>query len=149
MQSRIPILPSCGETCEREFLDDLRSWQEPKASCGGECLSASSGRYAERIIGTIKRERLDHMAILNERHLLRTMKDFQIFYNGSHTHLSFSKNSPHGRSPSTFSILLFQSQILVDCITLTPRPKLSYRDWLAEARAYGVFGRDNKQQGRI
>jgi transposase InsO family protein len=58
--------------------------------------------FAERIIGTIKRERLDHTVILNEHHLLRILKEFQTYYNGSRTHISLSKDSPHGRSPSAF-----------------------------------------------
>ena len=53
--------------------------------------------YAERVIGTIRRECLDHMIILGERHLRRTVKRYATYYNGVRTHLSLEKDSPQGR----------------------------------------------------
>lgn len=43
--------------------------------------------YAERVIGTIRRECLDHMIILGERHLRRTVKNYAEHYNRARTHL--------------------------------------------------------------
>ena len=53
--------------------------------------------YAERVIGTIRRECLDHMIILGERHLRRTVRRYATYYNGVRTHLSLEKDSPQGR----------------------------------------------------
>lgn len=53
--------------------------------------------YAERVIGTIRRECLDHMIILGERHLRRTVRRYVDYYNGARTHLSLEKDSPRGR----------------------------------------------------
>mgnify|MGYP003666596174 CR=1 FL=1 len=53
--------------------------------------------YAERVIGTLRRECLDHMIILGERHLRRTVKSYSDYYNTVRTHLSLDKDSPEGR----------------------------------------------------
>jgi len=53
--------------------------------------------YAERVIGTIRRECLDHMIILGEQHLRRTVKSYSDYYNRVRTHLSLDKDSPEGR----------------------------------------------------
>jgi transposase InsO family protein len=53
--------------------------------------------YIERIIGTIRRECLDHVIILNEAALYRQVKSFAEYYHRSRTHLSLSKDSPESR----------------------------------------------------
>ena len=53
--------------------------------------------YAERVIGTIRRECLDHMIILGEQHLRRTERSYSDDYNRVRTHLSLNKNSPTRR----------------------------------------------------
>ncbi len=53
--------------------------------------------YAERVIGTFRRECLDHTIILGERHLRRTVKRYADYYNRVRTHLSLEKDSPKGR----------------------------------------------------
>lgn len=52
---------------------------------------------AERVIGTIRRECLDHMIILGEQHLRRTVKSYSNYYNRVRTHLSLDKDSPKER----------------------------------------------------
>ena len=54
--------------------------------------------YAERVIGSMRRECLDHTIILGERHLRRTVKKYVDYYNGVRTHLSLEKDAPKGRS---------------------------------------------------
>lgn len=49
---------------------------------------------AERIIGSIRRECLDHTLIFGEAHLRRTLKNYAQYYNRARTHLSLSKDSP-------------------------------------------------------
>ena len=41
--------------------------------------------YAERVIGSIRREILDHVIVLGERHLRRMMKRYVRYYNGTRT----------------------------------------------------------------
>ena len=53
--------------------------------------------YAERVIGSIRRECLDHMIILGERHLKRILSSYVDYYHGARTHLSLSKDAPDGR----------------------------------------------------
>jgi putative transposase len=53
--------------------------------------------YIERVIGTIRRECLDHVIIFNEAGLYRQVKSFAAYYHGSRTHLSLAKDSPERR----------------------------------------------------
>jgi len=53
--------------------------------------------YAERAIGSIRRECLDHMIILGERHLKRVLSSYFAYYHGARTHLSLAKDAPDGR----------------------------------------------------
>ncbi len=53
---------------------------------------------AERVIGTLRRECLDHMIILNKRHLHSVLDEFiNDYYNVSRTHMSLEKDSPEHR----------------------------------------------------
>ncbi len=59
--------------------------------------------YAERVIGSIRRECLDHLIILSERHLRNILKEYIRYYNESRPHLSLERNAPIPRgieSPS-------------------------------------------------
>ena len=53
--------------------------------------------YVERVIGSIKRECLDHFIILNENHLRKILTDYVSYYNKYRTHLGINKDSPEGR----------------------------------------------------
>ena len=53
--------------------------------------------YAERVIGSIRRECLNHMIVLGERHLRRILRSYVDYYNSTRTHLSLDKDSPEGR----------------------------------------------------
>jgi len=50
--------------------------------------------YAERLIGSIRRDCLDHVVVLNEWHLRRILRSYFDYYHGSRTHLSLNKDSP-------------------------------------------------------
>ena len=56
--------------------------------------------YIERVIGTIRRECLDHVIIFGEAGLYRQVKSFTAYYHGSRTHLSLAKDSPEPRACS-------------------------------------------------
>jgi putative transposase len=53
--------------------------------------------YAERLIGTIRRERLDHVIVVNQTHLRRTLARYISYYHESRTHLSLAKDAPTPR----------------------------------------------------
>src|SRR5476651_1089062 len=50
--------------------------------------------YAERLIGSIRRECLDHVVVLGERHLRHILLSYMQYYNGDRTHLSLNKDAP-------------------------------------------------------
>jgi len=54
--------------------------------------------YIERVIGTIRRECLDHVIIVKEAALRRHLKLFLEYYHGTRTHLSLEKETPERRS---------------------------------------------------
>ena len=50
--------------------------------------------YVERIIGSVRRECLDHIIALDERHLRRTLNSYFAYYNKARTHLALDKDAP-------------------------------------------------------
>ena len=57
--------------------------------------------YVERLIGTIRRECLDHMIVFSERCLYRHLQSFTDYYHRSRTHLALAKDSPEPRPIQT------------------------------------------------
>src|SRR5580704_3456416 len=53
---------------------------------------------AERFVGSCRRDLLDHVIVLNERHLKRLMNDYIGYYHADRTHLGLEKQTPSGRS---------------------------------------------------
>jgi hypothetical protein len=53
--------------------------------------------YVERVIGSIRREQLDHVVIFNERHLRRVLPSYVDYYHRTRTHLSLDKDCPDPR----------------------------------------------------
>ena len=49
---------------------------------------------AERLIGSIRREVLDHVVVLGERHLRHVLLSYLTYYNEARTHLSLNKDAP-------------------------------------------------------
>ena len=54
--------------------------------------------YAERMIGTLRRECLDQMVIFGETHLRRILSTYAAYYNQSRTHLALQKDAPLHRA---------------------------------------------------
>ena len=62
--------------------------------------------YAERLIGSIRRECLDHVAVFGERHLRHVLLSYMNYYNEMRTHLSLDKDAPlsrHGSEGGAYS----------------------------------------------
>ena len=53
--------------------------------------------YCERLIGSIRRECLDHLIVLNERHLLRILRSYASYYHKWRTHRSLDDDCPDPR----------------------------------------------------
>jgi len=67
----------------KEVLTAPRSpWQNP---------------YVERIIGSIRRDCLDHVIVFNERHLKRILSSYFDYYHPWRTHLGLAMDTPQGR----------------------------------------------------
>jgi transposase InsO family protein len=54
--------------------------------------------YAERLIGSIRRECLDHVVVFGERHLRHVLLSYMNYYNETRTHLSLDKDAPLSRT---------------------------------------------------
>jgi transposase InsO family protein len=54
--------------------------------------------YAERLIGSIRREYLDHVIVVNEAGLSRLLTRYLTYYHQSRTHLSLDRDSPQPRA---------------------------------------------------
>ena len=50
--------------------------------------------FAERLIGSIRRECVDHIIVLGEVHLRRILRSYADYYNGVRTHRSLNKDAP-------------------------------------------------------
>jgi putative transposase len=79
----------------REFVEQV------KAMGIEEVLSAPRSpwqrAYVERLIGTIRRECLDHVIVFNECSLRQYLRSFTDYYHHSRTHLSLDKDTPEAR----------------------------------------------------
>ena len=54
--------------------------------------------YVERLIGTLRRDCLDHVLIFGERHLRQVLTLYSLYYNETRTHLGLSKDAPLRRA---------------------------------------------------
>ena len=64
------------------------------------CAPASPWQraFVERLIGTVRRDCLDHMIVFGEGHLRRILKSYFEYYHRSRTHLGLAKDTPEPRS---------------------------------------------------
>src|SRR5207248_1771380 len=78
------ILPSSaiGSVCTRALSAPRSPWQRA---------------YVERLIGSIRRECLDHIIIFGERSLRRALASYASYYHSWRTHLSLGKDAPQFR----------------------------------------------------
>ncbi len=57
--------------------------------------------YVERLIGSVRRDCLNHVIVLNERHLKRLLHSYFSYYHTARTHLALDKQSPEPRQVSS------------------------------------------------
>jgi transposase InsO family protein len=53
--------------------------------------------YCERVIGTLRRDCLDHVIVVGEQHLRRILRKHLEYHHGSRTHLALGKDAPSAR----------------------------------------------------
>ena len=61
--------------------------------------------YAERLIGTIRRECVDHLIVFGEAHLRRILHKYAAYYNGSRTHRALNQDAPVHRAVQTIGTI--------------------------------------------
>ena len=54
--------------------------------------------FVERLIGSIRRECVDHIIVLGEAHLRRILKSYACYYNETQTHMALDKGAPLSRT---------------------------------------------------
>ena len=69
-------------------------------------LTASDNGLAERLIGSIRRDCLDHVVIFSEQHLRHLLNSYQEYYNKCRTHLSLKKDAPIPRDAQSVGRVL-------------------------------------------
>jgi transposase InsO family protein len=62
--------------------------------------------HTERLIGSIRRECLDHVVVFGERHLRHVLLSYMQYYNGVRTHLSLNKDAPVSRAVQAIGRIL-------------------------------------------
>jgi len=60
-------------------------------------LTTFSNGVAERWVGSVRRDLLDHVIVLNQRHLRTLLKEYIRYYHEDRTHLGLGKDTPDGR----------------------------------------------------
>jgi transposase InsO family protein len=73
--------------------------------------------FAERLIGSIRRECVDHFIVLGEAHLRRVLRAYTRYYNEIRTHRSLDKDAPVSR-PFSGLEPLGHTRFLADFITI-------------------------------
>src|SRR5262249_16928905 len=53
--------------------------------------------YVERLIGSIRRELLEHVIVLGERHLMKLLRDYFDYYHSARCHMPLGDNAPEPR----------------------------------------------------
>ena len=61
-------------------------------------LLARKNEYADRLIGSIRRECIDHVIVFGERHLRHLLQSYLDYHNETRTHLSLNKDAPVSRA---------------------------------------------------
>jgi transposase InsO family protein len=69
-------------------------------------LSPWQNAHAERLIGSIRRQVLDHVVVLGERHLRHVLLSCMTYYNEARTHLSLNKDPPIPREVQSVGRIL-------------------------------------------
>jgi hypothetical protein len=81
--------------------------------------------FAERLIGSIRRECADHIIVLGEMHLRRVLKSYADYYNCVRRHRSLNKDAPVSRPVQRIGVISSHA-FSADFTTTTPELKFRY-----------------------
>jgi transposase InsO family protein len=88
-----------GSNFSDSVVDTIRNFGiEPKRT---SIQCAWQNGVAERFVGSCRRDLLDHVIVLDERHLKRLLAEYVRYYHEDRTHLGLDKRSPEGRKSAT------------------------------------------------
>ena len=99
-------------------------------TCEAPPLYIPDNGYAERLIGSIRRECIDHVIVFGECHLRHLLRSYLNYYDGTRTHLSLDKDARF-RAPSRPLVAYSPVRSWVACITNT-YGLIRHRDRLQE-----------------
>jgi transposase InsO family protein len=99
------LTEACGWEAARSYIVQDRHCAYGKALVRGHRTTGVRDRptaprspwqnaYAERLIGSIRREVLDHVVVLGERHLRHGLLSYMTYHNEAWTHPSLDKDTP-------------------------------------------------------
>ena len=84
-----------GSSFNAEMIEAVKTFGiQPKRT---SFRSPWQNGVAERWVGNCRRDLLDHLIVLNERHLKRLMNEYVRYYHEDRTHLGLDKQTPAGR----------------------------------------------------
>jgi putative transposase len=84
-----------GPQFNDEVIETVKSFgNQPKRT---SFRSPWQNGVAERWVGACRRDLLDHVIVLNRRHLKRLMNEYVLYYLEDRTHLALEKETPSGR----------------------------------------------------
>jgi hypothetical protein len=83
--------PASGSAVDLPAYGPKERWFESNRL---RLLTVWQNACVERVIGSIRRECLDHIVIFNERHLRRVLSSYVDYYQRTRTHLSLDKDCP-------------------------------------------------------
>ena len=96
-----PSIPSELRALIRKMSTANPLWGAPRTLGIDEVLIAPrspwQSPYVERLIGSLRRECLDHLIVLSERHVRRVLSEYLRYYHRSRSHLSLHKDCPETR----------------------------------------------------
>jgi hypothetical protein len=85
----------------------------------------SASESAERLIGSIRRECLDHVVVFGEQHLRHLLNSYKQYYNEVRTHVSLKKDAPTLRETKRAGRAL--AQPILGGLRHRHRPSLNFR----------------------
>ena len=62
--------------------------------------------HVERLIGSIRRECLDHMIVFNAAHLRHALREYAGYYNNDRPHLALGKDAPNSRAAQRHGMIV-------------------------------------------
>jgi transposase InsO family protein len=72
----------------------------------------NANAFAERWVRSVREECLDHLVILNERHLQRVVRDYIDYYNHARPHQGINQQAPIGHAPGAVEDPIQRREVL-------------------------------------